>query len=122
MRDLGLVRGILGVPARVFEDVPLNDAGRHAVVIAHSEVRAVDPIFRGKLAQFPKHRLFAALQREIQWSAELDVARHCRIGQRLQRLQAEQREHLPDVSIGRSKMTLHKRIGRIQKIRSRHER
>ena len=40
LRDLRLVRRVLRVPARVLEDVALDDRRRDAVVVAHAEVRA----------------------------------------------------------------------------------
>src|SRR4029077_4665108 len=42
LRDFRLVRRVSGVPARVFENVSLNDRRRDAVVVASSDKRARD--------------------------------------------------------------------------------
>jgi hypothetical protein len=39
LRDLGLVRRVRRVPARVLEDVALDNRRRNAVVIAEAEIR-----------------------------------------------------------------------------------
>ena len=46
--DLGLVGGVLGVPAGVFEDVAEDDAGGDGVVVTHAEEGFEDFVFGGE--------------------------------------------------------------------------
>ena len=52
LRDLGLIGGILCIPTRIFQNIPLNDGRRDAVVIAHPNERAVKLVLRGDFPQF----------------------------------------------------------------------
>jgi hypothetical protein len=45
--DLGLVGGVLGVPARVLEDVAQDHAWRDAIEVAHAEAGAEDLVLAG---------------------------------------------------------------------------
>ena len=49
--DLGLVRGVGGVPAGILEHVAENHRRRDAVVVAVSDVGPEDPVARGDAAQ-----------------------------------------------------------------------
>jgi hypothetical protein len=45
LRDLGLIRGVRGVPARVFHDGPTQDRRCYGSVIAKADERAEREIF-----------------------------------------------------------------------------
>ena len=58
--DLGLVGGVLGVPARVLEHVALDDRRDQGVVVPHADAGAQHPVLPGDLAQRRHHRALAA--------------------------------------------------------------
>ncbi len=78
-------------------------------------------ILAGENAQFLQNRLLAAMRREVQCPPELNIARHRRLAQRLQRLETQQREHFTHVGFSGTKMAMNKRVGRIQIFRGGHE-
>jgi hypothetical protein len=49
--DLGLIRGVLGVPAGVFQDVALDDGGSNAAVVAEADVGTADDVLGGDGAE-----------------------------------------------------------------------
>jgi hypothetical protein len=51
LRDLGLVRGVWRVPARVLHHHPQDDAWSHRVVVPETDVRAADTVGRCDLLQ-----------------------------------------------------------------------
>ena len=60
MSDLGLIRSVLGVPARVLEDVSLNDGRRETGVITHSDQGTEYPILGSDSPQIRQDGRFAA--------------------------------------------------------------
>lgn len=56
--DLGLVGGVLGVPAWVLQQVALDDRGQVRVVVAHAQVRLEDLVLVCHLpAMFGNHQI-----------------------------------------------------------------
>ena len=56
LADLGLVRGVSGIPGRVLQDVPQQDARRVRRRIAGADQRAYQLIAIGQRAKLPQHR------------------------------------------------------------------
>ena len=55
LRDLRLVRGVRGVPGRVFEHVAADHARRHALVVAEADHLGLGAVARGKGPQLGQH-------------------------------------------------------------------
>lgn len=58
LRDLGLVRGVCGVPGGVLENVALDDRRRDGAVVTHADRAAADLVLCGEFPQFPQGGLF----------------------------------------------------------------
>jgi hypothetical protein len=74
--DLGLVGGVLGVPARILEHVALDHARRVAGVVAHADVRAEGLVLAGQGVQVGQGLGFGARGGQVQGPAQADRGRH----------------------------------------------
>ena len=93
LRDLGLVRRVLRVPAGIFEDVALNHRRRDAVVVAHADERAEDLVLRRDGFQFAQRVEFTLCRRKIERFAKTDLFRHGGVGQGIERIEADHLQH-----------------------------
>ena len=64
--DLGLIRGVLGVPPWVLQDVSGDDPGGHRVVVAHPDEGPVDLVPPGDVPEFPQQEVLRGCLRQIQ--------------------------------------------------------
>ena len=106
--DLGLVRRVLGVPARVFENVALDNRRRDAIVVAHPEIGTADLVPDRHPTQALEGFRFAGGVRQVERSGEPNPGGDSRIDQRGQRGEAEGLQHLalpfrvrPDVAVNK---------------------
>jgi hypothetical protein len=75
LRDLGLVRRVRGVPARVLEDVPQDDGRRERVVVPHPEIRTEHLVPRGQRRQLGQGIPLGSGRGEGERPAEADLRR-----------------------------------------------
>ena len=71
--DLRLIGRVRGVPARVFEDVPLDDARDVAVGVSHAQEGPENSVGPGPFGQFGERLRLARGGRQIQRLAQPDV-------------------------------------------------
>jgi hypothetical protein len=107
LRDLGLIRGVRRVPARVFHHHPQDHARRDRVVVAEADVRPEHPVPAGQVGQALQVLEFTLGRRKVQRLTQPDRRRDRLVDQRVERCRAERREHLvalvrrgPDVAPG----------------------
>ena len=119
LRDFGLIRGVLGVPAGILEDVALDDPGHQALVIAHSQIRAVDLVARGDTAQqierLPLSQLAVPGQVGQGESAlQTDRLRNRLSHQSIQGRHANRLQHPANVGVVRAEMPADERVRRLK--------
>ena len=64
--DLGLIGGVGGVPAGIFENVPLDDRRRDRSMISLADEGLEHLVFREDSAEFPDGRLFWKSRRQVE--------------------------------------------------------
>src|SRR5207249_8904885 len=114
--DLRLVGCVLGIPARVLQDIALNHRWRDAIVITHADEGTKDLVPPRQGPQFGEHLLFAAGTTERQPPPQADLRRYGPIYQGIERLQAERRQHLLNIGVRRAQMAMNKGIGRSEEL------
>ncbi len=119
LRDLRLVGGVLGVPARVLQDVALDHPRRDAAVVAHAEEGTEDLVPAGDAAQGAEQLLLA----EIAAGGEPgEVERRLaedRLGDGLahqlgERAGADHLQHLPDLPLAGAQVAADEGVGGIE--------
>ena len=90
--NFGLVRRVGGIPARVFENGALDDAGREGVGVAEADGGAENFILGGEGAEFGEGGALAEGGRERHGTAA-DVGRHGGVHEGVDGRMAEEREH-----------------------------
>ena len=111
LRDLGLVRRVRRVPARILEHVALNHRGRVRARVAHADERAPDFIAGHLRPERREGVLFGALGRDVERAAEPNIGGNHRIDERVERGIAEGVEHGAHVGIGWSDVARDEGIG-----------
>ena len=106
--DLGLIRRVGRVPARVLHHHPQDDAWRDRVVVAEADVGAEDLVAGGDLCQPPKILMFTLRRRKAQRPRQPDGRRDCLVDERVKRAGADRLQHRvalvcggPDVAGGK---------------------
>ena len=92
--DFGLVRGVGGVPARVFQHVTQDHAGGNHRVVTHADKRFVDHVLAGYGFQVGQGVYFALRGRQVQRAVKADTGRHGLCHQVFQRAGADFGQHL----------------------------
>ncbi len=92
--DLRLIRRVGRVPAGILQHVALDDLGREAGVIAHAEVGPERLVLTRDAAQRLQHLALVPAGRQCERAAQPDVRRHDGVDERVQRIVAQEREHL----------------------------
>ena len=90
--NLGLIRRVGGIPAGVFKNGALDDAGGEGVVIAEADVAAENLIMGGKGAELGERGAFAGGGGQVHRAAA-DVGRHGGIDEGVERWLADDGEH-----------------------------
>ena len=95
LRDLGLVRRVGRVPARVLEHVPLDDRGRDRARVAEADHRRPHGVPVGELAQLRQRLAFGRGlgDHRVDDLLHADGGRHGGVHERVERVVAERREH-----------------------------
>ncbi|ENO95722.1 putative metal-dependent RNase [Thauera phenylacetica B4P] len=93
LRDLGLVRGVGGVPGRVLEHVAQDDRGREGVVVARADERAQHPVLARDRAQQRQRLGLAAAFGQGQRRDRQDGGGDDLVDQLVERVEAEHVEH-----------------------------
>ena len=88
-----LIRGVGGVPARVFQHVAQNHGRRQGAVIPHADAGGEDLVATGNLLQVVQHLGLAARAVQRQQVIAQNALRHGLCDQRLQRVGAQGRQH-----------------------------
>ncbi len=116
LRDFRLVGRVGRVPAGIFQDVAENHRGSDAVVVAQPDKGASDAVAARQFPKVRQHVVLAARVPQGQRPLEPDVGRDDRVGQGVERGQAERRQHLLDVGIGGPEVPVKKRVGGLKEI------
>jgi len=90
----------------------LNDGRGDAVGVAHADERAEDLVAVVQDAQLGKGVVLAHARIERHGLAHPDLFRYGRVGQSIERLQAEGRQHLLDVGVRRAEVPVDELVGR----------
>ena len=93
LRNLGLIRGVGGIPARVFENGALNDSGRVGAVVALADEVGEDLIGSGDTGEFTEGGRFSQRPRNGHGALTTNVGRHGGIDQRVERRHPKSFEH-----------------------------
>ena len=120
LRDLGLVGRVLRVPARVLQDVALDDGRGDAVVVAHPQAAAEHAVARHQGPQLAQQLVLAALRAQRQRPLQADGAGDGGVHQRVQRLVADGLQHPPDLGVVGTHVPANERV-RMGKCRSIHD-
>ncbi len=108
--NLGLVGRVSRIPAGVFEDVALDDAGHGGVVITHADEAAESLILLGNLLELGEGSCFAGGRGEVERSVEADLRGHCGISEGIERIITNRLEHRRDVRVWRAVMAAFKGV------------
>ncbi len=109
--DFRLVRGVGGVPGRVFQDVARDHVRRVGAVIALADEAAEHLVLAGDGADAGQCVDFGHRTRQFQRIGGLDAGRHDGIGERFQRGLADNAEHLLDFAFIRADVALDEGAG-----------
>ena len=111
LRDLGLVRRVGGVPARVLQHVALDHRRQHGVVIAQADVTLEQLVLRRDAAQVLQERVLAHAFRQVQRLLQADGGRHGLVDQRVERGRIDLLQHGLHVLCARAVVAIHKLVG-----------
>ena len=118
LRDLGLVGRVLGVPARVLQDVAQDDGRRVAVVVAHADEGAQHAVLRGLLPQLLERLLLAQRQRQGERAGEADPGRHRLAHEGVERRHSQRLQHPGDLGLARADVAAHEVGGGVSRARA----
>ena len=96
--DLGLIRRIGGVPAGILEDVPQNDAGGDAAVVAETDERPARPVAAADGPDAGEELGFGLGPRHVERRRHPDVGRQRLVDQGVERGGAGGRRHGGDLA------------------------
>ncbi|MNK58924.1 hypothetical protein D3C87_780230 [compost metagenome] len=99
LRNLSLVRGVGGVPGRVFQHVAQDHVRGERAVVTLADEAAEDLVLVGDRADLGQCLHFGQRRGQRQRCRRLDPDRDDRIGQRIQRGVADHLEHLRDFGV-----------------------
>ncbi|MNG98837.1 hypothetical protein D3C79_579930 [compost metagenome] len=71
--NLGLIRRVGGVPARVFQHVAQDDRGGDGAVVAHADQAGPDLVLPGVTGELGQGGLFVQCRRQVEGAIEADV-------------------------------------------------
>ncbi len=91
--NLRLIRGVGGVPARVFQHIAQDHGRRQRAVVTHADAGGEDLVAAGNLLQIVQHLGLAARAVQRQQISAQNALRHGLGNQRFQRGGAQGRQH-----------------------------
>ena len=109
--DLGLVRGVGGVPRRVLEHVAAQDRGRDRPVVPLPDHRGAHGVAVGEFRQCGEHRPLVAGFGQGESGSFPDAGRHDGVHELVDRLEADSGEHRVDLTRGRTDMAADEGVG-----------
>ena len=123
LRHFGLIGRVLRVPTRILEHVSQDHRGRDAVVVAHADVAAEHLILlRQRVDGRKALRLAARLEATVvggivdrETLGAQDRARHRGLGERVQAVVSQERQHLGDVGIAGPDVPLREGVERLER-------
>ena len=99
--DLRLIGRVGRVPTGILEDVSEDDAGRHAVVVAHPDVRARSDVTRRDRAEAPEIPMLGVRFGKIERRRQSNARRNRLLDERINRRNANSAQHgVPRRSVG----------------------
>ncbi len=110
LRDFRLVRGIGGVPRRVFQDVAQDHVRRVGTVVTLADEAAQHGVLVGDRTDLRQCLHFGHRLRQCQRCRRLDLGRHDGVGHRIQRRVADDVEHLRDLGVVGADVALDERV------------
>jgi hypothetical protein len=113
--NLRLIGRVLGVPARIFQQIPLNDRRGDAIGITHANERAKDLVFPRDGAQFVQRVKFPQTGRDLERFGQTDGRRHDRVHQAVEAGEAQLVQHLRRFTGAGTDVAMHKPICRLQR-------
>ena len=109
--DLRLVRGVGGVPARILEDVALDHLGHEGAVVPHPDERGEDAVLLPHAAEGAERLALGARRGDVERAAEPDRLGHDGVDEVIERLVAEDAEHLLDLVLAGPEVPGGERVG-----------
>ena len=110
LTDLGLVRGVGGVPRRVLEDVADEDRRGEGVVVAEADHRRRDGVLGCECSEFGEHFVFGCRRRQCFQTVVLraveNACRHHLPGQVVERVGADEREDSAELAVVRTDVAM----------------
>ena len=97
LADLGLIGGIGGIPAGVFQHIAEDDAGHLGAVIAHADHRDENPVPFRHAPEVRQRPAFGLVGADVEGFVGEDAFGHHRFDQPVEGLQAEEFEHFGDL-------------------------
>gem|GEM_PF-2673333 len=110
LRDLGLVRGVSGVPRRVFQHVAQDDVRGEGAVVPLADEGAEHLVPVGDGADLGQCFHFGQRAGQRQCGRRLDARRHDGVGQCVQRGVADHVEHLRDFGVVGADVAFNERV------------
>lgn len=110
LRNLRLIGRVLGVPARVLEDVAEDDVRRVRVVVAHADEGPEHLVLRGDGLQGRQQFVLAARGRELQRLLGADGGRDGLVDESIERVHAQRGQQLLQLGVIRTIVTAGKRL------------
>ena len=102
--DFRLIGRVRRVPARILQDVALDDRRRERVVVAEADHGARDAVAPGEVGEFRQHVPLGAAFREVFRNCGADRRRYRRIHERIERVVADGFQHGRDIRVARADM------------------
>ena len=114
LADLGLIRRVGRVPARIFQHVAQDHRWRVGAVVAHSDHRGQDTVARRVVLQRRERLVLVDRGRQRQWAFGSDQVRRGLVDQPFERIDANLTEHLLDLGVVRTNVAGDKGPRRLQ--------
>ena len=108
--DFRLVRGIGGIPARIFQHVALNNRRQLHGGVAHADVRLEALVATGDRLQLCQRGEFGCRVAHLRWGRQLDILRHNLADQGVKRIRADGLQHLLLLLSVRANVTFNKGV------------
>ena len=110
LREFGLIRCVSGVPARVLENVSLDNWRRNAIGIATADKRARDLVLSGNPAEFGERFRLRFRFRQVQFSIEPDILWNGGFNQGIKIFEADLAQHDAHLVFVRTNVAARERI------------
>lgn len=112
--DLGLVWGVLGVPAGVFEDIAEDDRGGDGAVVAHADAGSEDLVAAGGDSELLEELVLAAGGADVQGVLALDGVGDGGVGEGVEGVVAEGLEHRCDLGVAWADVAAREVVGEVE--------